>query len=211
MNKSDILNKINQHKLVVIIRVESPELINNIVECMIEAGVAVLEITSNTPGYAEKITELRAKYPELIIGAGTIIDGQIALQAIEAGAQFLVTPNTSKEVASIANQHELPVLMGAFTPTDVVEAKKAGADIVKLFPAEPIGCKYLASLAKGPFLDIPFFPVGGIDEYNFIEWMQSGAKGIGIGGSLAKPVFSNQDKQELIKRVSKIVNTLKVL
>ena len=211
MKKQYILEQMFEQKLVVIIRVEQPQQVDGIVENLIEAGVGILEITSNTPGYAEKISQLRAQYPSLIVGAGTITSVELAEQATAAGAQFLVTPNTCAQVAGFANKHELPVLMGAFTPTDVVEAKKAGADVVKLFPAEPIGPDYLKALAKGPFLDTAFFPVGGIDENNFESWMQAGAKGLGVGGSLAKPVNSLEEKLQLITRVRKIVSRLKEL
>ncbi|MCU4675623.1 bifunctional 4-hydroxy-2-oxoglutarate aldolase/2-dehydro-3-deoxy-phosphogluconate aldolase [Catenovulum sp. 2E275] len=209
MNKQQIIEQMFKQKLVVIIRVEQPEQIDGIVENLLTAGVGILEITSNTPGFASKITQLREQYPNLIVGAGTITTVEIAEQAKAAGAQFLVTPNTCKQVGAFANEHNLPVLMGAFTPTDVVEAKKAGADVVKLFPAEPIGPEYLKALAKGPFLDTAFFPVGGIDQDNFEQWIDAGAKGLGIGGALAKPVETEVEKQQLIAGVSKIVNRLK--
>ena len=176
---------------------------------MHDAGVGAVEITSNTPGYQNAITQARARYPNMLVGAGTITDVALVDEATKAGAQFLVTPNTSADVVQHAHSLQVPVVMGALTPTDVVNATQAKADIVKLFPAGAMGTGYLKDLAKGPFLETVFFPVGGIDEHNFEQWMQSGAAGIGIGGALASPVKNEEEANALSAKVRTIVETLK--
>ncbi|ABG41156.1 2-keto-3-deoxy-phosphogluconate aldolase [Paraglaciecola sp. T6c] len=206
--RDDIRQRLITEKLVVIIRVKDPMDIPPIIACMHDAGVGAVEITSNTPGYQNAITQARARYPNMLVGAGTITDVALVDEAIKAGAQFLVTPNTSIEVVQRAHKLNVPVVMGALTPTDVVNATQAKADIVKLFPAGAMGPGYLKDLAKGPFLDTIFFPVGGINEHNFETWMQSGATGIGIGGALASPVKNEKEAHALTAKVRAIVATL---
>ena len=204
-----LLNDLLQEKLVVIIRVSSADDIPAIVESLEDGGVRVVEITSNTPGCMEAIASLRESRPALLIGAGTITTPKLARQAIESGAQFLVTPNTRADVVEVAHAAGVPVIMGALTPSEVATATEAGADIIKLFPADSLGPGYLRALARGPFLDTPFFAVGGVDENNLSEWLASGACGAGIGGKLARPVSSPEEAQSLTERAAQIVDILK--
>ena len=206
--KDRTLEKLLEERVVVIIRVADPKDIPPIVACLVEGGIQAIEITSNTPGCMAAVTRLRKDHPELLIGAGTITSTQLAEQAIAAGAQFLVTPNTRAEVVSCAHSHGVPVIMGAMTPSEVVEATEAGADIVKLFPAGALGPDYLKALAGGPFLDTVFFAVGGVDENNVEQWMNAGARGVGVGGSLAAPVSGERDAARLTERVKLLINNL---
>ena len=206
--KNETVKRMLLHKLVVIIRVEDPEDIPPIVACMVESGVEAMEITSNTPGWRAAVSAMRQAYPDLLFGAGTILNVELAEQAIAAGAQFLVTPNTNADVVAHAHQHGIPVVMGAMTPTEVAEAMNAGADIVKLFPAGTLGTDYLKSLARGPYLDTVFFAVGGVDEHNLESWMENGAAGVDIGGSLAAPVPTEDDAEKLKIRISMIKKIL---
>lgn len=207
--KDRTVRKLLEERVVVIIRVTDPDEIPPIVVCLVEGGIKAIEITSNTPGCMQAVTRLRADYPELLIGAGTITSAKLAEEAMAAGAQFLVTPNTREEVVTCAHAHDVPVIMGAMTPSEVVEATEAGADIIKLFPAGALGPQYLAALAKGPFLDAVFFAVGGVDENNIDEWLDNGAAGVGIGGSLAAPVPTEADAACLVKRIKVLTSKLK--
>ena len=164
-------------RLVVIIRVTDPDDIPGIARCLVAGGARAIEVTSNTPGWADAVASLRAAYPDVLVGAGTITSPELAQQAIDAGAQFLVTPNTSRGVVAAAHGGGVPVIMGAMTPTEVADCVDAGADVVKLFPATTLGPSHLRALAGGPFLDTVFFAVGGIDEHNLDEWLAAGAAG----------------------------------
>lgn len=205
------VKQILNERLVVIIRVDDPGEIPAIVQCLVDGGARAIEITSNTPGYASAVSSLREVYPDLLIGAGTITSPALAEEAIAAGAQFLVTPNTRPEMVDVAHLHDVPVIMGAMTPSDVVVATEAGADIVKLFPAGALGTDYLKSLARGPFLDTVFFAVGGVDEHNLGQWITNGAEGVGIGGSLAAPVRSPDEATRLTGRIRQIVEQLRTV
>lgn len=206
-----IVKQLIDSRLVVIIRVKDPDEIPAIVDCMVEGAVKVVEITSNTPGWTDAIARTQRDHPGLLVGAGTITCEDLADQAVRAGARFLVTPNTKPAVVTRAHQHDVPVVMGAMTPSEVAEASEAGADIIKLFPASTLGVDYLRSLAGGPFLDTTFFAVGGIDEHNIEQWMKNGAAGVGIGGSLANPVPTTADAERLIGRIRRITAYLEDL
>lgn len=197
-----------KEKLVAIIRVEDPDDIMPIVSYLDEAGVRVLEITSNTPCFQDYVPIIKQQYPHLMVGVGTVTNQFIAKKAISAGAEFLVTPNVCEQVITTAHKFDLPVMVGAFTPTDIVNAANYGADVIKLFPAEPFGPEHYNALANGPFLDLPLFPVGGIDETNAEDYIKLGAKGMGIGGSLVTPVRSQAHRKELIKRNQQLLKLL---
>ncbi len=210
MEKTKILNQILKEKLVAIIRLQHKDEIEQVLRALITGGVRVLEITSNTPGYLEGIKEARNRHPNTIIGAGTVTNGEIAKKAIASGAQFLVTPNTKVEVIQIAHEHNVPVLMGAMTPTEIVNAVEAGADIIKLFPAGPLGLDYFKTI-KGPFKSVNFFAVGGVNTSNAQEWINAGALGVGVGGSLASPIKTKADFEETVKRANQFIKLLKPL
>lgn len=178
-----IVERIEQAKLVAIIRLDDTSNIQGLLKTLYQSGIRVLEITSNTPNYCEEITKARKLLPEGVIGAGTILNVSMAQKAIDAGAQFLVSPNVNTEVITAAHKADIPILTGALTPTEIATALEYKADIIKLFPAGTMGISYL-KLLKGPFDKVKFFAVGGINETNAAEWFKAGIDGIGIGGAL---------------------------
>ncbi|MEO9660122.1 bifunctional 4-hydroxy-2-oxoglutarate aldolase/2-dehydro-3-deoxy-phosphogluconate aldolase [Maribacter dokdonensis] len=180
MNRKEIVARIKNEKIVAILRTKSQNDVPQLVKIVLETGVDVLEITSNTPGYLEEITNARALYPNTIIGVGTAVNVKIAEQAIAAGAQFLVTPNTNVDVVALSHKYDVPVLMGAMTPSEVCVASENGADVVKLFPAGAMGLQYFKAL-KAPLDHIEYFAVGGINPNNVGDWFKAGASGIGYG------------------------------
>ena len=193
--KSEIIKRIESNKIVAIIRSKEQSSIERLLNILISSGIQVLEITSNTPGYTEEISKARSKHKDILIGAGTITDPILAEEAIESGAQFLVTPNTNTEVIDVAHRADIPVMMGALTPTDVANAINHKADMIKLFPAGVMGLDYFKAL-KGPFDSTKFFAVGGIGTENIREWIDAGIDGVGIGGSLL-----NQSEDEMNQSV----------
>ncbi|MEM7109797.1 MAG: bifunctional 4-hydroxy-2-oxoglutarate aldolase/2-dehydro-3-deoxy-phosphogluconate aldolase [Bacteroidota bacterium] len=172
-------------KLVVIIRTTKAVDVLPIIDALVTANVGTVEVTSNTPNFEDKIEKARATYPDTLIGAGTIISVELAEKAIGAGAQFLVTPSVEPEVGRYAHDRDIPVLMGALTPTEISAALKSNADIVKLFPADIMGIDYLKAI-MGPFDDVPIFAVGGIAIESAKAWIDAGAKGLGLGGNLTR-------------------------
>lgn len=161
-------------------RVPAAQLVG-IARALSEAGLRVLEITMDGEGATEAIAELAA--PGRVVGAGTVRTTGEAADAVAAGASFLVTPHTDPEVIRWATSREVPILPGAYTPTEVATAWDAGASAVKLFPAVVGGTALLRALA-GPFADVPFIPSGGIEAASVTEWLDAGALAVAVGGWL---------------------------
>ncbi|MDO6635571.1 bifunctional 4-hydroxy-2-oxoglutarate aldolase/2-dehydro-3-deoxy-phosphogluconate aldolase [Pseudoalteromonas carrageenovora] len=176
-------------------------------QALINAGINALEITSNTPGFEQEITKARTAHKNALIGAGTILNTTLAQQAIDAGAQFIVTPNTNKAVVKLAHQHGLPVLMGALTPTDVANAIEYNADIVKVFPAGSMGVGYFKALT-GPFSDAQLMPVGGITLDNISQWFEAGACGAAVSSDFCKVVNNEQERSALNRLVKSYISKL---
>ncbi|MGJ8691760.1 MAG: bifunctional 4-hydroxy-2-oxoglutarate aldolase/2-dehydro-3-deoxy-phosphogluconate aldolase [Thalassotalea sp.] len=188
---------IKQARLVAIIRQEQQADVANVIDCLVTAGVKVLEVTANTPGFEQEISQARQKHPEVLVGAGTIINASLAQRAIAAGAQFIVTPNTCAAVVKLAHAHGLPVLMGALTPTDIANAIDYQADFIKVFPAGSLGIDYFKDL-QGPFSNCQLMPVGGVNLANISDWFDAGAAGVGVGNDLTPVVRTETQCQALI-------------
>ncbi len=151
---------------------------------LFEAGIRLVEVTMDTPGAVEILSSLRSDVPSnALLGAGTVTDMTRARAALAAGASFLVTPNLNFDLIRFALDHDLPIMPGAMTPTEIYNAAAAGADCVKVFPANTLGPTYFREL-RGPFTDILLMATGGVNLENAREFVQSGADALGIGSSL---------------------------
>jgi 2-dehydro-3-deoxyphosphogluconate aldolase / (4S)-4-hydroxy-2-oxoglutarate aldolase len=206
-NRIKISNQIKQHKLVAILRLKQQSDVAPLINCLVNTGINALEITSNTPGFEQEIAKARAAYKNTLIGAGTIINTALAQQAIDAGAQFIVTPNTNQAVVELAHRHGLPVLMGALTPTDIANAIEYNADIIKVFPAGSMGINYFKALT-GPFSDVPLMPVGGINLDNLTHWFTAGACAVAVSSDFSKPVNNKQQYDTLSQLVCKYISAV---
>ncbi|WP_426431507.1 bifunctional 4-hydroxy-2-oxoglutarate aldolase/2-dehydro-3-deoxy-phosphogluconate aldolase [Winogradskyella sp. HB-48] len=193
MKRQEIVAFIKSERLIAIVRTKEQEKVPEIIEALVQGGIRVIEITSNTPGFLNEISKARERYAtsKILIGAGTVTNKVIAEQTIKSGAQFLVTPNVNQKVLAIANQYDIPVAMGALTPTEICTAVDFGADIVKLFPAGNLGVKYFKSV-KSPLDDVCIFAVGGIDFSNIEEWIAAGVSGFGLGSALTKAKYGEE-------------------
>ncbi len=200
--KEEIIDILITEKLVAVVRLNQQVCVPQVLDSLVSGGIKVLEITTNTPGFRTEIKNARLRYPQILIGAGTVTNIQLAEHAIVSGAQFLVTPNTNKEIVDIALQANIPILMGALTPTEISDALAYGADIIKLFPAGQFGTSYLNAL-RGPFKNVKFFAVGGIDLDTLSEWVNAGIDGMGIGSSLVKSSASTEADMKEIEDLAK--------
>jgi 2-dehydro-3-deoxyphosphogluconate aldolase/(4S)-4-hydroxy-2-oxoglutarate aldolase len=206
-SRCDVTQTLLDSKVIAIVRLKEQNQVADCIDSLVKGGIKCLEITSNTPGY---LTELKAAiqhYPEILIGAGTITNTQKAQDAINAGAQFLVTPNTDRHIVELAHQFDIPVLMGAFTPTEINHAMQYGADIVKLFPAGVLSIDYYKSI-RGPLSNIPMIAVGGIDLENASKWLKAGIDGIGLGACLSKSFEDIGQKDAHIQSIRQFLSTI---
>jgi 2-dehydro-3-deoxyphosphogluconate aldolase/(4S)-4-hydroxy-2-oxoglutarate aldolase len=184
MNREQGLEWIEQTRIIAIVRGVEEQHISELAQALLDGGIRAMEITLNTAGALEMIAKLQQQFGDhMFIGAGTVLDIDDATKAVQAGASYLVTPNTDEEVIRYAAQQGVPVYPGAMTPTEIVKAWKAGATAVKIFPGASLGLGYIKEL-QGPLNHIPMLAVGGVNEENIPQFMQAGCYGFGIGGSL---------------------------
>lgn len=182
---TETIQRVRSQGLIAIIRGKfSRDQILGIAETLCANGIGVVEVTLNTTGALESITQLRQQYGErMVIGAGTVRTAEQFTQVVAAGAQFTVAPNLDLATVAQAQQHDLLHLPGVFTPTEAQTAFVAGCKMVKLFPSEIVGPRYIKAL-RAPLDDIDFVPTGGISPENVAEYVKAGAAAAGIGSAL---------------------------
>jgi 2-dehydro-3-deoxyphosphogluconate aldolase/(4S)-4-hydroxy-2-oxoglutarate aldolase len=184
--------------IIPVIRASSPEQAMMAANAVGEGGIPVVEITMTVPGAVEAIRELVKTAAGFLVGAGTVLDAEMARQCVDAGAQFLVSPGLDVPTIEFALREKVLMMAGALTPTVVITAWKAGADFVKVFPCGQVGgAKYIKAL-KGPLPQVPLVPTGGVSLSTAAEFIQAGAAALGIGGELVQPEALKQGKPEVI-------------
>ena len=184
MNKAEVLERIQELGLLAVLRGPSPEVTIKMVEALVAGGVCGIEITYSTPDAAGVVRQLGKQFGDaIVLGMGTCTAPEHAAQAVEAGAQFLVSPHTEPKLAAAMRDTGLLLMMGALTPSEVMASRKLGSDVVKLFPGSMGGAAYMKAL-KGPFPDIPMMPTGGVSKENVGDWFKAGALAVGAGSQL---------------------------
>jgi len=167
-----------------VLRAESEAQAIALAEAIADGGVTVLEVTMTVPGAVRVIARLKKERPEILLGAGTVLDAETAHACIEEGAEFIVSPAFSLKTVEMCQKQGKAVLPGALTPTEVLTAWQAGADVVKVFPASAMGgAKYLKSL-KAPLPQIELIPTGGVSLETAREFLEAGAYALGVGADL---------------------------
>lgn len=188
-------------RVTAILRAPTAEDHGRIAETLVRAGVRVVELTLTTPGALEALPELRAEFGSTAtIGIGTVTSVDEAKRAIEAGAEFLVTPILDVDVIAVCVSRKVPVIPGALTPTEIFQAWRAGASAVKIFPASTVGPRYLREL-RGPFPELAVIPSGGVGLEDAPTWLAEGAVAVGMGGSLigADPLNDVEGLRERVR------------
>ena len=211
MTKEQVLGAILQTKVVAVIRMKDAARLADVAAALGRGGVKALEVTMTVPGAVEIIREMaRTKAPGTLIGAGTVLDAGTATDVIAAGADFVVSPVTDMETINACRDAGVLVAPGAFTPTEIVAAWRAGADIVKVFPATSLGPQYFRDL-RGPLPQVRLMPTGGVTVENAREFLAAGAAAVGIGTALvdAKAVEAG-DWAALEERARRLMASLAV-
>jgi 2-dehydro-3-deoxyphosphogluconate aldolase/(4S)-4-hydroxy-2-oxoglutarate aldolase len=187
MCASNPLDRVLDRVIVAIIRSESPESLVEVAEALLAGGVEVMEVTFTVPRATDVLERVAAKLGNrVLLGAGTVLDPETARIALLSGAQFIVSPAVNVPVIELCRRYSKPVMPGAFTPTEVVTAWQAGADIVKVFPSDITGPKYLKAL-HGPLPHVRLMPTGGVNLDTATDFLQAGACALGIGTALVDP------------------------
>lgn len=186
MSREKICQQIVDNGIIAIIRSQEEINLVKLVESYAKGGISSIEITMNTPGALEAVREISNNMPEVQIGVGTVRNTGEAGRAIEHGARYLVTPITDPEIIEIAHKNDIPVAMGAFTPTEVYNAHQFGADLIKLFPAANLGPSFMKAVLA-PMPPMRMVPTGGINLQNARAWLEAGASALGVGSALVDP------------------------
>ncbi|ALS29774.1 bifunctional 4-hydroxy-2-oxoglutarate aldolase/2-dehydro-3-deoxy-phosphogluconate aldolase [Paenibacillus cisolokensis] len=196
---SPMLKLLLTEKIVAILRGIEDRHADRTAEALLAGGIRLLEVTMNTDGAAAIIERWRSKYGgQAAIGAGTVLDMDMAREAVAAGAQFLISPNLDEAVVAYGAAQGVSVWPGVMTPTEIVRAWKSGAEAVKIFPVASLGYKYLAEL-RGPLNDIPMMATGGVDLHNIADYFRAGANAVGMGSKLVNLEWVRDGRFDLIE------------
>jgi 2-dehydro-3-deoxyphosphogluconate aldolase / (4S)-4-hydroxy-2-oxoglutarate aldolase len=182
VSRSDVVARIRARRVVGILRCDEPERVGT---ALIEGGLDVVEVPLGVPGALAAISSLSASFPSALVGAGTVMSASDARAALDAGARFLLSPVLRPEVVAAAHAAGAAAIPGAFTPTEIDACLRAGADLVKLFPADrldPADLRVLLAALPGA----PLVPTGGISAAAAAEWLNAGAVAVGVGGALTR-------------------------
>lgn len=204
MARATVVQKMIDVGVVPIVRVNSEETALRVSEALLEGGVRTIEVTFTVPGATRVISALRDRYPELLVGAGTVCDAATARQAVDAGAQYLLSLGLVPEMVETAHRYGLPAVPGVLTPTEALRGLELGADILKLFPASLGGPGYLKAL-RAPLPQATWCPTGGVALENLRDWAQAGAAMVGVGGPLLKDVVQTGDYRGLTERAKQFI------
>jgi len=206
MDRTEKLNLIRETGVIAIIRAKSSGQLLDAADAIKAGGVRVIEVTMTTPGALDVVREAALKYGgDVLFGAGTVLDPETARAAILAGADFIVAPTLSLPVVALCNRYGVPIIPGCYTPTEMLTAWEAGADMIKLFPAD-VGGPGLVRAILAPLPQLQIIPVGGVNLDTAAEFIRQGAAALGVGSSLINQrLLDAGDLAELTRRAAAFV------
>ncbi len=205
-SKEAIIQRLCNPGIIAVVRARSKEQVVPLAEALLAGGVVAVEITMTTPHAIEAIREASATFgSRALIGVGTILDQETATQAINAGAQFVVTPITKPEIVSIAHAAGKPVMIGAYSPTEAQTAYEADCDFVKIFPADGLGASYIKAI-RAPLPHLRVVPTGGVNLDTMKSFIDAGCVALGVGSSMiTKEILENDNWQQLTENAKAYV------
>lgn len=205
MDRIQLLEAIQKNGAVAVIRMADSEKLLKVAEAIHTGGVSGIEITMTTPNALSVIEHLVRKMGDVLqVGVGSVLDAETARLAIMAGAEYIVSPVFKAEIIEIAHRYDKAAMPGAFTPTEILTAYEAGADIVKVFPADVLGMAFFKGV-KAPMPQLKLMPTGGVNLDNAGDWLKAGACAVGIGSALLdKAAIEQGDYQKLTENAKRI-------
>ncbi len=199
MEKREVFNRMVSEGLIPVVRVSSAQEAMDVADALKEGGVSLIEITMSVQGAIDVIKELTQKYKdEIIMGAGTVLDPETGRAALLAGAQFILSPTLNIDLNHLAHRYSAVVIPGAMTPTEILAAWNAGADMVKVFPAAQLGGPEYLKALKGPLPQILLVPTGGVNLQNAGAFIKAGATALGAGSELVDKKAVKEKKFHII-------------
>lgn len=212
MQKQCFAEALSSTPIVAILRARQAESLIDAAHALKDGNITLIEVTLTTPNALKIIEQARSQLGDAVVfGAGSILDAESARVAILAGAQFIVTPTLSIETISLCKRYSIPVMPGAFTPTEIQTAWEAGADMVKVFPIDALGTKFMKSV-KTPLPQVKLAAVGGVSLDNVADYFKNGADAVGVGGTLINDTLLEQRNfEEITRRAKAMVETIRKL
>ena len=209
MSDSLTASELENIGLIAIIRSDVETDLARLARALAEGGIRAMEITLNTPGALPAVAAIRRERgPVLRVGSGTILGPDDAQAAIDAGAEFIVTPTLQPDTIALCRGHSIPIVCGCMTPTEALAAHRAGADFLKLFPADTLGPGYVRAL-RAPMPFLKFIPTGGVSLETLHAFMQAGCVGVALGSNLvSKQILRDRDWQKLTDLARQYVELL---
>ena len=196
MTKTETLLRLTETGVVAVVRSDDPSRLVQVAEALNAGGIDIFEVTMSVPGALDVMRQVSERFgTEIVVGAGTVLDGETARAAILAGAEFIVSPTLSQDVITVARRYGKVVVPGALTPTEILTAWEAGADIVKVFPARQGGPRYLKDMLA-PLPQLRLMPTGGVSLENAVEYVRAGAVAVGIGSADRKSTRLNSSHRQ---------------
>lgn len=192
-----VVEEILRVGVVPVVRLDDLTAATEVARALAEGGIPVLEFTLTNPDAVEAVRAVRTKEPDIITGAGTVLDGESARLAVLAGAQYLVTPAVVPDVIAMGLRYSVPTFCGALTPTEVLVAWEAGAACVKIFPASAVGPEYIKAL-RGPLPHVRMMPSGGVSVDNAADFIRAGSVAVSAGGDLVSAEIVKREQWDTI-------------
>jgi 2-dehydro-3-deoxyphosphogluconate aldolase / (4S)-4-hydroxy-2-oxoglutarate aldolase len=211
VKKEEVLATIHEIGIMPGIRTSSAEDGRFAAEAIAKGGIPIVEITMTVPKAIDVISDMVRNSPNVIVGAGTVLDLETARRCLDAGVGFLTSPGLDLKIVEFAVKENILIIAGAMTPTEVITAWKAGSELVKVFPCAPIGGPSYIRALKGPFPQVPMIAAGGVNQETAADFILAGAAALGIGGRLIPKVAIEHQQpdriSELARRFLRIVQT----
>ena len=211
MNREQNLARVVECGLVAVVRAPDPTHLVEVIRALADGGVTVAEVTFTVPNAIDVIRQAKRELGDrVLLGAGTILDPETARAALLAGAEFLVSPTVNLDVIRMCRRYDKLVFPGAFTPTEILTAWEAGADVVKVFPAEIVGPAFFKAM-RGPLPQVKLMPTGGVDLSTVGEFLRAGAVCLGVGSQMVDPkAVARQDFDYLRGLAFQFVQAVKI-
>jgi 2-dehydro-3-deoxyphosphogluconate aldolase/(4S)-4-hydroxy-2-oxoglutarate aldolase len=209
-SRSEIAARIIELGIVAVVRTPAYELVEPVCEALVNGGVVALEVTLTVPEALKALRAVNARFGErVLLGAGTVLNAQQCGDAIDAGAQYVISPITKLEIITVAHGRGKPVMMGAYTPTEAQFAHEAGADFIKIFPADKLGPGYIRNI-RAPLPHLRIVPTGGVDLQTAPEFLKAGCAALGVGSSLiTAEILKTRDWPELTRLAGEFVRVVR--
>lgn len=203
MTKAEVCEFIRNIGIIPAVRVSSAEEAHFAAECVTAGGIPIVEITMTVPEAVKLIAHLASHHKKMVVGAGTVLDTETARQCVDAGANFLTAPGFDVSLVEFAAAHDIAILPGALTPSEIVSAWKIGADFVKVFPCGQVGGEKYIKALKIALPQIPLIAAGGVNQQNAADYILAGAAAIGVGKELIPPEAIAQREAPRIRELAR--------